>query len=214
MKNRRQAEAEKVIYEYQKRRLEEMYSDVGGLDDIRSFFFELAYPPPEERERFAERNLAFSRMVRNPLIRLICSREVIRTLENTRELNELTERLDGRVAKELSFMDPMPEHVDEKLYFEISSKVSTYEERMRQLEYAMGGFMLGIGVVIHLPLNLEQIIRIVPKRLVGNKDLFELAVEIYRVFYNHRDDLEGYLELMNKRESDYLKRMFGRDADG
>lgn len=210
--------AETLVYEYQKRRLENEYSDFEGMDDVIGLFFGYYYPPPEERGEFEKLKRAYVRTIKNPLLRLICSRWVTSRLEEIAELDGLTRKLNRAVAAELAELDPPPDAVDDDLYFRLSRRAVTRAQRERQVRCAVGGLELGAGVILHFPLNIQQIIRRIPRPLVRNRDLFDLAVETYLVFHSHKKNLAEYIETIERREGERLDRMFpavnGKDTYG
>ena len=201
-------EAEELIYRAQRERIERMYSDIHDLGAARRLFFEKVYPPPGERHRYEKRDRAFVRMTRNRLLRLICSQRVIAILEEVVELKESNDRFNREMARGLAARDTLPDRLSEQEYIDLSRSVSTYPERIRQVQCALDGFILGLKVVLHFPLDLNQIIRYVPRRLLGDRELFELAVDIYNAFYSHRDRLYDELELLREREANRLKEIF------
>lgn len=197
-----------MIYEFQSVRLEKTYDDYEGLDDVNELFFNMIYVRPDRRGEFEDRNQAFIRSARSRLLKLIVSEPVRRTLNEIIELNDLTGRIHQDMAFELCNAGPLPDELDEETFFELSRRVSTIGDRRRQLKCALDGYKICAGAVLHFPMNLDQIIRFVPKSLIQNSELLELAVNTYKCFNRHKDMLYDYYDVIKERETDYIDRMF------
>ncbi len=201
-------QAERLIYEHQRTRLEKCYREYEGLDDVRELFFNMIYVRPDRRDDYEDRNKSFIRSARSRLLRIIVSEPVIRTLNEIIELNDLTGRIHQDMSFELCKLGKLPEELDEETFFMLSRQVSTVEDRRRQLQCAMDGYRICADVVLHFPMNLDQLIRFVPKALIRNSELLELAIKTYRCFNKHKDKLHEYREVIKTRETDYIDRMF------
>jgi len=200
--------AEALIYDYQRRRIERTYEDMEDIDEARGLFFSKIYPPPPERAKFRERDRSFVHTTRSRLLRMFIAKKTISLLEEIIELKESTDRFNRAMAEELVSEGNLPESLDDEKYFELSRRVSTFDDRSRQVRCAVDGFTLGVKVVLDFPLNLRQIVRFLPRGLIGNADLFDLAVDIYNAFHRHRNRLYAYREIMIERETARLKEMF------
>lgn len=204
----RLARAERLVYEFQRRRLEETYGDFENIGDLRDFFFTLVYPPPDARGRFAARNKAITRVCRNWLFRLTFAPITIQTLEKVIELERLTESINEKIARALCERGPLPEALDDETYFDVSRKASTLEQRTRQLDNALEALHYGELFLKFFKFGIKQILRMVPKALIRNSDMLDLGVQAYTRLAAHKDDLESYRAAIRGRESARIGKMF------
>jgi len=209
--------AERLVYEHQRRRLEDTYSDFEGIDDVRDFFFEMIYPPPEARARFAARNRSIRRITRSWLFRITFHPITFRIAKQIIELEDITESINRRIARELCARGPLPDSIDDDTYCGISREVSTLKQRMRQLENACDGLHYGQKLVEYFPSGVGEVLRFVPKPLLRYSELIDFGIKGYNCLSNHVDELETFRHAIRDRETVYINRMFNVEeevADG
>ena len=205
--------AELLIYNHQRRRIEKTYEDFSGYTELRDYFFGLLYPPPDARARFSARNRTYSRIARSPILRLILHPDSIRIMNQVYALEKEVDALNRRVAEAMCSRGPLPAELDEEAYFALCRETSGQNDHERQFDYAYEAFYFGEAVVKYIPMNLEQILNLVPKMLIRNSDLLDLAAGTYHTFHGHKDRLEEFRLALHYRELDYIGRMFGVKID-
>ena len=201
--------AEQLIYDYQRRRIEAAYADFGHYDDLREYFFGLLHPPPERRARFAARNRAYARIARARFLRLILAPVTIRVLNQITELEKITEAMNHKFARALCESGPLPDSVDDEIYFGLCRKTTTCAQHEKQFDFAYEGFYFGELVVKYIKLDLEGMLRLIPRSLIRNSDLLDLAAQTYYCFRRHKNEHETFRLALHERELAYIGRIFG-----
>ena len=202
-----------LIYDYQKRRIEQSYGDFRHYNDLYGFFFVLLYPPPDERARFAPRNRLYARIVKNPILKLIFHPDTIRVVNQVAELERMTESMNRRFARALCARGPLPAELDEETYFALCRETTSLQEHEKQFDYAYEAFYFGEMTTKYFKMNLQQMLNMVPKTLIRNSDLIDLATRTYSAFKNHENELERFRLTLHERELDYIGRIFGVKID-
>ncbi len=200
--------AEELIYKYQRERLEETYSDFEGIDDLREFFFEMIYPPPEKRRKLHSRNNAYRKAAKSRILGILIPELAIRALLEIIELEDMTELINKELVRALCEKGELPERMERSYYFELCREVSDPLQRKRQIECAADGFLLVEMFVKYTRFNLNQIVLLVPKPLVRNSDLLDMSISAFLCFSNHKQDLERLRLSMVEREKKYVEEMF------
>ncbi len=207
------ARAGQLVYEYQRRRIEETYADFGHYDDLREYFFGLLYPPPDRRAKFAARNRAYRRVAAARILRYLFAPVTIRVLNQITELERITETMNGKIARALSEDGELPERLEEETYFRICRETTSVDMHVKQFDFAFEGMYFGELVVKTIKLDLNAMLRLVPRSFIRNSDLLDLATNTYYCFKNHEHDLETFRYALFEREVAYIGRMFGVTLD-
>jgi hypothetical protein len=201
--------AEQLIYDYQRSRLEATYSDFAHYDDLHEFFFGLLYPPPDKRQRFAARNRAYTRIASSRLLRIIVAPITIRVMNQVTELEQLTETMNHKLARALCERGPLPDSLEESVYFDLCARLTAIDQHEKMFDFAYEGFYFGELVIKTVKMNLEDMLRLIPRAIIRNSELIDLATQTYLVFRHHRNELETFRLALHERELAYISRMFG-----
>lgn len=205
--------AEMLIYDYQRRRIETTYADFAHYSDLHAFFFGLLYPPPEQRRRFAHRNRAYARIAGSRLLKVLLAPITIRIMNQVAELGRLADSLALTLERELCVRGPLPESIDENLYFELCRKTTSIGRHEKIFDLAYEAFYFGELVIKTVKMNLEEMLRLIPRSIIRSSELIELATQTYVVFKRHINELEHFRLTLHERELEYIGRMFGVKID-
>ncbi|MFA6449366.1 MAG: hypothetical protein WCX65_07865 [bacterium] len=205
--------AEALIYDYQRRRLEATYCDFSQYSDLHDYFFGLLYPPPDRRARFTPRNRAYSRIVNSRFMRFIVLPDTVRVMNQVTELDNMTDALNRGFARELCSRGPLPDCIGEETYFDLCRKTSTPAQHERQFDISYECFYFGELVIKYVKMNLEDMIRLIPRAVIRNSDLIDLAAQTYYTFRRHRTMLASFRLALHERELSYIGRIFGITID-
>jgi hypothetical protein len=201
--------AEQLVYDCQRRRLDDTYADIQDTDDIRELFHELLYPPPEERIKFIPRNNYVRRIARNWLFRITFHRMTVEVLEKAIELERINESVNGRIARALRDRGPLPDSLEDGAYIDIARAVSSRAERLRQLENVIFVLKYADVFVKYFRIGIKDILRMIPRPLIRNSDLLHLGVEGYTRLKNHENELLNLIEIIRERESARIDTVYG-----
>jgi hypothetical protein len=205
--------ADAIIYEYQRRRLEATYADFSHYGDLHDYFFGLLYPPPDRRPRFTVRNRAYARIAGSRVLRLIFAPVTIRVLNQITELDHITEAMNCKLSRALCGRCPLPDSIDDDIYFDICRKTTTLAQHEKQFDFVYEGFYFGEIVIKNIKMNLEEMLRLIPRSLIRNSDLLDLATQTYYTFQRHKNELETFRLALHERELAYIGRVFGVKFD-
>ncbi len=209
----RLAIAGRIVYEYQRRRIEETYADFGQYDDLREYFFGLLYPPPDRRAKFAARNRAYRRVAAARILKYLFAPVTIRVLNQITELERITEDMNRKIARGLREAGLLTDQIDEQTYFRVCRETTSIGTHIKQFDFAFEGMYFGELVVKNIKLDLNAMLQLVPRTLIRNSDLLDLATNTYYCFKNHEHDLETFRYALFEREVAYIGRMFGVALD-
>jgi len=132
--------AESLIYDYHRARLERDYADIDDADELKSFFFEKIYPPPEARAVLDSRNRSIRRIIRNPFFKIVFHPVTVKTARQLLELEKLTNDANRRMADEMRNSPPPLRPLDDDAYFMLCRAATSEDESRRRLECAMDVF--------------------------------------------------------------------------
>lgn len=200
----------KLVYQYQRARIVNTYSDFTGAEDLQEFFFGYVYLPAGSASKFEKRDTAFIRIARGKLLRMMTSRELIDHLETVIALREMTARLDEAAASAAAKIGLRPgsSALSDSDYKTAYSSSSTPAERARQLDAVMKSFTLCREVINNIPFSLDDILRFTPKVFMRNSDLLDLCASAYRAFHKHKASLDSYGAALREREYSFMQSMF------
>jgi len=199
--------ARALVYGFQKKRIEETYSDFEA-GDILGLFFDLLYPQPELRPKFAARDRMARRIVGSWIFRITFNEVTIKVARMAIELQDTVDSINERFVDELCRDGGMPEAVGEREWIEISGRVSSREERMRELEIVL----FGLGYCekfVQFFKGVDHVLKFIPSLLLRNSGIIEQGIRGYETLYPHRDKIGGYLKAIEERETAWIERMYG-----
>jgi hypothetical protein len=205
--------AEQIIYDYQRARLEATYADFSHYSDLHEYFFGLLYPPPDVRPKFAARNRTYTRIAGSRLLRMIFHPVTMRVMNQIAELDRMTEAMNRKFARSLCERGPLPDSIDDGIYFELCRKTTATAQHEKQFDFVYEGFYFGELVIKHIKMDLKDMMRLIPKSLMRNIDLLDLATRTYYTFRSHKNELETFRLTMHERELAYIGRIFGITID-
>jgi len=204
--------AESLIYGYHRARLERDYADIDDADELKSFFFEKIYPPPEARAALDSRNRSIRRIIRNPFFKIVFHPVTVKTARQLLELEKLTNDVNKRMADEMR-KSPPPRPLDEEAYFKLFRAATRVEDARRRIECAIDVFNYSRLLIEGFP-NLRDVFRVVPApllRMAGGA--LEFGIHGYNTLLCHRERLQYYMETIERRESDRIEKIFGGSGD-
>ncbi|HPI75922.1 MAG TPA: hypothetical protein PLK80_04255 [bacterium] len=204
--------AESLIYDYHRARLERDYADIDDADELKSFFFEKIYPPPEARAALEGRNRSIRRIIRNPFFKIVFHPVTVRTARQLLELDKLTNDANRRIDEEMR-KSPPPCPLDDDAYFKLCRAATTEDESRRRLECAMDVFNYSRLLIEGFP-NLRDVFKVVPAPLLKIAGgALEFGIHGYNTLLCHRERLQYYMETIERRESDRIEKIFGGSGD-
>ncbi len=205
--------AESLIYDYHRGRLERDYADIDDADELKSFFFEKIYPPPEERAALEGRNRSIRRIIRNPFFKIVFHPVTVKTARQLLELDKLTNDANRRIAGEMRKSPPPPCPLDDDAYFKLCRAATRVEDARRRLECAIDVFNYSRLLIEGFP-NLRDVFRVVPAPLLKIAGgALEFGIHGYNTLLCHRERLQYYMETIERRESDRIEKIFGGSGD-
>ena len=206
----------RLVYEFQRARILDTYSDHGDKDDLQDFFFDLAYMHPDRRASFEKRDRAFVSIARNWLLRRLTSHELIEYLETAIALRWYTDRFDLAAAQYLLDNDLMPPHgeiLTRENHRLAVTATTTLEQRRDQRLAVRKTLELCNRIINELPFNLRDILRYTPRFFMRNADLLHMCVQAYHVFDKYGKQLDDFDAIIHERETAYLESLFSNSED-
>ncbi len=205
--------AESLVYGYHRARLERDYADIDDADELKSFFFEKIYPPPEERAALEGRNRSIRRIIRNPFFKIVFHPVTVKTARQLLELERMTNETNRRMAEELRRAQPTHGPLDDEAYFKLCRAATTEDESRRRLECAMDVFNYSRLLIEGFP-NLRDVFRVVPAPLLKMAGgALEFGIQGYNTLLCHGERLQYYMETIERRESGRIEKIFGGSGD-
>lgn len=201
-----------LIYQYQRKRFEKTYSDYNGIDDVKDLFFNVIYPPPETQKKLKSRNRAFARAVNSWYLKLFLHPRALKALQGVIELNDSIETTNRKMAEILLKEGPLPDCIDDQSYNALARAASSSREYKHRLRLVLDAFLLCSMVVKQSRMNLDDIIRRIPKPLIHNSELLELSINTFKTFKNHKENLDSYMKVLEERELLHINKIFGDDC--
>ena len=194
----------RAVREYQAARFRQTYADLLAAYETRAaanFFLNELYGVQD----FFDRDAQFQRVVPG-LVRLF-SAEVVTTVEQVAELHALSERLDTRMAQELS----ATEALDNLTYGQAWRRLGEPHLRERQVVLVGQVGQSLLRYTRHPALGRALRLMRLPARAAGLDALQSFLERGFATFGNLAEP-QQFLSTIQSREREYARRLFAADA--
>jgi hypothetical protein len=198
-----------AVRKWQARRLSHSYADLLAHDRYApacQFFLDDLYSARD----FAQRDHDMLQMY--DLLRRYVPAALLEPLTLTVQVHALTQKLDARLVEMLFDEMGVTGELTSAVYAQAYRRCDNYAERLEQIEliYRVGQLLEG---VVKQPLTGATLaLMAVPARRAGWTDLTGFLERGFKAF-RHLRGARPFLELVRRRETEYLDRIYAGDED-